>query len=159
MKFSQGTPQQQAAMLDYRAKAKQNYTEQIPVSISFAAEVELLEALIREHWSRQEAATLMAWLVDASWDYYAPYDFIKDWTLNAIKAMKDGMSYAEAEAGGLFNLENSLFPIDNLNENQKRRHELMAFDDEQQTGPPVKFKDRVKAMQRLGAKGTFGGNN
>ena len=148
MKLSEGTPQQQADMKAYRAHAKRIYTEEYPCCLSFAAEIELLEAMIRQHWTRDQARVFMTYLVNASWDYFDPYGFIKQWTLKAVEAIPKGMTFEELQATGLFEEEGNLFPMNNLTEAQKMRHELMAFDEERQANPKVSFKEQIKAMQK-----------
>ena len=146
MKFSQGSPQQQQAMNAYRAHAKAIYTEKLPCSLNFAAEVELLEALLRQHWSREQAATFMAYLLESAWDFYSPFTYIEQWIHKAIEAIENGMTFEELQASGLFEQEGNLFPIDNIPPAHLPYHELMAFEDSQRQTPKPLFKDQIAAM-------------
>lgn len=145
-------------MEQYRAHAKYLYTEDYPCCVKFLAEVELLEALIRQHWSREQAKVFMQFLVDSSWDFYDPYGYISQWTHKAIEHIKQGMTFAELESTGLLTSEGSLFPLDNRTPEQKMHHELMDFDESMQQESKPTFKEQIAAMIRQGHTPTINHN-
>ena len=156
-KLSEGTPQQQAQMRAFRAHAKKLYTVKKPTCYSFAVEIELLESQIRAHWGRADAKAFMGFLINNAWDYISPYEYVKEWTLKAVEHIKEGMTFEELQATGLLEQEGSLIPLWN-SENLVRRHELLAYDEEQQKKHKPTFTSQIAyAIKR--AKGFTPSNN